>query len=911
MSVRCGRWWWLAVVVAMLAPAGGARGQTQVATRGPRFVMAGSGGGGERNASDAVVLRRRVSLELNGATIDQALKALTDRAGLEISYSPHLVGVERTVTLRARDITVAAALTEILLDVPVDVSVTTGGHLALVQRARVPAPAPPDTGVVAGRVTDAQGGSPIVGATVTVDGTRATATTGADGRYRIGGLAAGPHSVRARYIGYKPVSQNVTVGAGEEATADFALAKSAQELDQVVVTGTIVPTEVKALPTPVSVITAADIAVQRPTTVKELFRQIVPGAVSWDSPRSPNTSLLSVRGASTLTPGTPEMKIFVDGVEAAASATAAVDPNSIDRIEVVRGPQAAAIYGSEAIGGVVQIFTKRGDPTATRPHVDAQAAFGMIQTPYDGVGGVLRQKYAASLYGGGPDVSYNVGAGYSHTGDWLPNGEQSAQSTPSVYGGVHVTRGVLTLDVSGRHYAGHDPSVFNPAFTKTGYSFYAKPQYQPQLIQNQTIGAQLTVKPTPWWQHTVTVGADRYTQDLAQSRPRLRTPADTLFLVVNTTSTKTSIGYNTAIKGQLVSGVSGSLTAGFDHWSLPYLQAFAFGALTTTGTITTAPGGFQSVARTITNNTGYFTQAQLGVRDVLFLTAGLRAEENSNFGDSLGTPLLPRVGMAVVQSVGRSTLKVRGSWGRAIRAPASGLALALVTGGGDQLANPALGPERQPGWDAGIDAILGQAATLGITVYDQVADNLIEQVTIGGTAVPTVQAQNVGRVNNTGVEVEGTLNLGPLQLKAQYGYASARVDQLAPGYTGDLRVGDQTFNTPKHTAGATLTFRPTGTTTVAAGLAYVGGWTDYDYFAYFSCLGGTGPCRNTTFALDRSYVTQYPGFTKANVNVTQRLTPILSGFVTVDNITNNDAPEFFTTYPVMGRITTVGLQFHR
>ena len=900
----------LVLALTVLLPMRGAGQESELASRGPRFLRAIGRAGVELDASGAAVLRRRVSLDLSSVTLDQALKEITRQANLEISYSPRVVAVDNPVTVHARDITVAAALTEVLLGTPVDVSVTPGGQLALVPRVKLP-PAPVDTGAVAGQVTDAASGSPIVGGGVSVEGTHLSVVTGADGRYRIGGIVPGTYIVRARYIGYTPISVSVTVRAGEEVTADFALAKAPQELSQVIVTGTIVPTEVKAVPTPVSVIRAEDIAVQRPATVMELFRQVVPGAVSWDSPRSPNTSLLSVRGASTLTPGTPQMKIFVDGIEAAASATAAVDPNSIERIEVLRGPQAAAIYGSEAIGGVVQIFTKHGDSTLTRPHVDAQAALGIIETPYAGVGGVLRQKYTASLYGGGPEVSYNLGAGYSHTGDWLPSDEQSAQSAPSVYGGVHVTRGVLSLDVSGRHYTGKNPSVFNPDFAKTGFSFYTKPQYQPQEIRNQTVGAKLAVKATPWWLHTISVGIDRYTQDLAQSRPRLTTPADTLLSVVNVAATKTSIGYNTAVQGQLAAGVSGSLTAGFDHWSLPYVQVFAFGALRTTGTITTAPGGFMSVARTTTNNTGYFAQAQVGLRDALFLTAGLRAEENSNFGDSLGRPLLPRVGLALVQPVGSSTLKVRGSWGRAIRAPAPGLALALVSAGSARLANPSLGPERQHGWDAGVDAVLGGAGKLSVTLYNQIADNLIQQVTIGNTSVPTVQAQNVGRVKNSGVEVEGALAVGPVQVKGQYGYARARIEQLAPGYTGDLRVGDQSFNTPKHTAGASLTFRPTSETTVAAGLTYVGGWTDYDYFAYFSCLGGTGPCRNASFALDRSYVTQYPGFTKANMSVTQQLTPVLAGFITVDNLTNNDAPEFFATYPVMGRITMVGVQLHR
>ena len=187
--------------------------------------------------------------------------------------------------------------------------------------------------------------------------------------------------MRARYIGYTAAGASVTVGAAEEAMVDFALVRSPHELDQVVVTGTIVPTPLKAVPTPVSVISGEDIALQRPQTVQELFRQAVPTAVSWNLPANPNQTTFSVRGASTLNLGDGQMKVFVDGIEAASITRASVDPNSIERIEVVRGPQASAIYGSDAIGGVIQIFTKRGDTTLTRPQVDAQASLGVLQTP--------------------------------------------------------------------------------------------------------------------------------------------------------------------------------------------------------------------------------------------------------------------------------------------------------------------------------------------------------------------------------------------------------------------------------------------------------------------------------------------------------------------------------------------------
>lgn len=878
--------------------------QQSVALDGPRFLVAAWMPERASEASTAPILQTKVTLDLHDVTIGEALKILSTQADLDISYSPRVVPLERRVPFRVQGITVAAALAEILSGLPVDVSLTTAGGLALVPRVRLAA-AQVDSGGVAGQVSDSASGAPIVGATVMIEGTGQHVMTDAGGRYRVSRLKPGSYTLRARYIGYRPSSASVTIRAGGQVVADFTLAKSPQELDQVVVTGTIVPTEVKALPTPVSVVDEKDIALQRPQTVQEVFRQVVPGGLGWNIPQYPYLTAFSVRGASTLAPGSGQMKVLVDGIETASIGTAAFDPNTISRIEVIRGPQAAAIYGSEAISGVIQIFTKRGAPGLARPQVEAQSAVGVVQTPYEGYGGVLRQAYTASVRGGTADVSYSLGAGYSHLADYLPDGEQSKQSNPSVHGGMGFVRGILNLDVSARYWVQNGASVVNPELAQTGFVFFSKPLYQPSRITNQTVGARLTVTPMSWWRNTVTVGIDRFGRELAQSRRRLTTAADTFLTVDNADWRKTSVGFNSSVHGLLASGAAATLTAGVDHWSLPITQWSTSGALATTGTIVTAPDQPVTVSQTATNNTGYFMQGQLGVRDALFLTGGLRAEENTDFGDSLGTPLSPRLGLSYVHPVGTATLKVRGSWGRAIRAPAAGLKLPAITATSVTLANPELGPERQKGWDAGLDAVLGSRGSLSMTYYDQIAENLIQFVQVQSEPVLTNQWQNVGRVRNTGVEIEGSGFLGPLQFTVQYGYARARIDQLAPGYAGELRVGDQSLATPKHTAGALLTATPRDGSTVTAGVTYVGSFRQTDFLALFRCFGGTGPCQATS----RDYIVAYPGFLKVNAGVWQQITPFLSGFVSIDNLTNNYAYELFNIGPVTGRMTTVGLRF--
>ena len=890
-----------ALVLALALPLyirGAVGQQVEIASRGPRFLRATWGAGLELDASGSEVLRRRVSLDLSGVTLDRALKEITRQANLEISYSPRVVAVDRQVTLKARDITVAAALTEILLDVAVDVAVTPGGHLALVRRVYLPPP-PVDTGSVVGRVTDGASGSPIAGATVSVEGTRSSAVTGDDGRYRIGGLTAGAYTLRARYIGYAPASAPVTIRAGEEAEADFALAKAPQELSQVIVTGTIVLTEVKAVPTPVSVITAADIESQHIRSIDDIFRQLVPGAIAPDVSSQPEATFRSLRGASTLT-GLGTIKVYIDGIEASERSVALVDPNSVDHIEVIRGPQAAAIYGSDAIAGVMQIFTKKGDSTLTQPELSAQAALGVIESPY--TSGALRQEYSASVRGGAPGARYNIGVGFSRAGDWVP---ESAISQPSVFASIGFGRNGLAVDISGRFYQEAYDFPLDPRATETGFFAFSQPYHYRFVRRQETYGVRLTYAATRWWQHAVTTGIDLFGDDVRSTAPRLITPADTLLAVSLRTERKVYVGYNTSAGFGLGHAVSGVITAGFEHSRFSDQLTSSFGALNTTGRIQTAPGFPVTATYDVVNNTGYFSQAQLNLHNQVFLTAGVRAEQNSNFGADLKTPVLPRAGLSVVHALGGLTAKLRASYGRAILPPTPIQRNPLNSAGQVNIANPLLEPQRQEGLDGGIDLTFGTMGVLSVTYYNQVAKDLIQRVLLDGSVSPQIyQWQNVARVKNTGWEFEGRVRAGQVLLTAQYAITNSVIQDLGPNYTGDLRVGDRPLQTPHMTGGATASLTAFRGTRLSAGLTYVGSQTNYDYLAQFRCAAGTGPCLPTL----RAYHIVYPSYARINLAIEQPITPLVTGFVSVTNLANNMADEVNNQIPPRGRVTMVGLR---
>jgi iron complex outermembrane recepter protein len=870
---------------------------------GPVFYAAPVGPGAKPQRLDtarSAILSHRISLDIHNVTVADALASIAQQSGLRFTYDRAVLPAGVRVTLFGDGVTVAAALAGALRAANVDVDLTADGLATIVvHRTR-------ETGAtISGRVTDARTGQGIGRATLLLEGIARGATANDSGSYRIIDVAPGTYTLAARFMGYLETRRTVTVAEGQQAVADVALVPSASELDQVIVAGTIVPTEVRAIPTPVSVITDSEIDLQRPQTVAQLFRQVVPSAVAWDLATDPQQTTFAVRGASTLNIGSGSMKVYLDGIEVTDRTFAAVDPMSIDRIEVIRGPEAATIYGSDAIGGVMLVTTKHGSG-ATRPEVNLQAATGVVQGPYAHLGGgdVARQEYTGSVNGGTPSASYSLGGSYASTGNWVAQG---ATSVPSAFGSMHITQDHVSVDISGRDYVQHVGEPFPPDFATTGIPSYTKPSNEFLTSQEQSLGARISFVPVGWWHHSLTIGLDRTLNDLQSSAPAFTTPADTFLTVDDQNESRLSLAYNTSVLLQLTRIVSVNATAGVDHYEVGDDSYFTSGATNTTGTIQTDPGQPFTVTRTPLTNTGVFLQAQAGIGDQLFLTAGIRAERNSAFGQSLGTPVSPRFGVAYAPSLGSLTLKVRASYGQAIRPPDAGEEDAFVTPSTLQLANPRLSPERQSGWDTGIDAVFAGRGSIGVTYYDQTASDLIDAVTVNADTTPQVQQyQNLGRVRNNGVELEGSLHIGFGQLGAQYAITNSRVQSLGPLYGGDLEVGDQLLVVPQHTGGLSLAVAPLRATTVTVGVSYVGSWTNYDVLAELKCFGGTGPCEPTS----RAYIRPYPGFGKANLAITQQVTRVVSAFLSVKNLTNNEATEFFNAIPIQGRVTVAGVRLH-
>jgi TonB-dependent SusC/RagA subfamily outer membrane receptor len=253
----------------------------------------------------------------------------------------------------------------------------------MVALSAIPAQAQQAGGRIVGMVTDAQSGQPLGEVQVYLPGTGLGALTRANGRFIILTVPAGSHEVKAERIGLTSQTQTVTVGTTEAAEVNFQLSTQALGLDEIVVTGTAGAARRREVGSTVNQINVAALN-EKPTDVTKLLQATAPGIdVTQGGGGAGQGSKIRLRGANTLSNGGDPI-IYVDGVRMmtgaftnraakdqsnrAANVTQSpldmINPNDIERIEVIKGSAATTLYGTDASNGVIQIFTKKGSTGA-------------------------------------------------------------------------------------------------------------------------------------------------------------------------------------------------------------------------------------------------------------------------------------------------------------------------------------------------------------------------------------------------------------------------------------------------------------------------------------------------------------------------------------------------------------------
>jgi TonB-linked SusC/RagA family outer membrane protein len=576
---------------------------------------------------------------------------------------------------------------------------------------------------ISGTVTDTRG-RPVQGARVLVVGTSTTALTDPRGRFRLTGVGGTDRTVRVTAIGYQ--AQSRTIGAGS-ATLAFTLSELSVNLDEVVVTGTAGTVERRAVGNAITKIDARGTLERAPVTdVSQLMNGRASNVVlTANSGMAGAGTKVNIRGRNSLAlTGAP--LVYVDGIRmdaAQASGPAIqganvvsrlndINPADIESIEIIKGPAAATLYGTEASNGVIQIITKSGragekarftftadqgtnefvDPAGRIPTNYARSPQGQILS-FNAVenertlgNGIWRtgqfQRYALGIDGGAGPVSYRVGGVLQDDeGIDLNNRQQQSslranlQFLPRPSLTARLDLGVVTGKTSFAPQEGAGAPLFsainaNPLTASSpSRGFFAAPPEVLygvndvfQLLQRTTVSAQLQHQLGSRLTQRLNIGTDMV-QENNQNIVRRMIPEQARFFSPAVAAGRKDVQLRDARTNTLDYSATYTATLREGLTSQTSVGAQYFGRLTRLTTVSgqqfPAPG-LSTILGTsvrtggddfIENTTiGTYVQQQLGWRNRLFVTGAVRVDNNSAFGTDFQAATYPKISGSWVAS---------------------------------------------------------------------------------------------------------------------------------------------------------------------------------------------------------------------------------------------------------------------
>jgi TonB-linked SusC/RagA family outer membrane protein len=225
---------------------------------------------------------------------------------------------------------------------------------------------------IKGKVVDKTTKQALIGATVAIPSIRAGSVTDKDGNFSFK-APAGKYTLRAKFIGYDDVSQEVTLKAGETETVNFELTTSGITTDEIVVIGLSGEVDKNKLGNTIGSVSGKEVARVISSSAIDALSGRVSGVQVTKSSGTPGAgTYITMRGRKTIM-GSSEPLYVIDGTimdndalydpsgtKQFGNRAIDINPLDIESMEILKGASAAAIYGSQAANGVVLITTKKG-----------------------------------------------------------------------------------------------------------------------------------------------------------------------------------------------------------------------------------------------------------------------------------------------------------------------------------------------------------------------------------------------------------------------------------------------------------------------------------------------------------------------------------------------------------------------
>ncbi len=559
------------------------------------------------------------------------------------------------------------------------------------------------------------------------------------------------------------------------------------KLAELVVTPTRLPTPPDAVVSSVTVIEGDDLRARGVRFLQDALREVPGAAVVQGGSFGAVTSVFLRGGESDY------VKVLIDGVPANQSGGAFnwanLTTDNVDRIEILRGP-GSVIYGSDAVSGVVQIFTRRGEGGFSVEGGAEAGTFGTV----NGHGGVL---------GGTPRLTYSADASrFATDGTYRFNSDYGNTALSGSVRGLPDSRTDASLSVRFTDSRYHFP---------TDFAGVPADSNQSSAEEMLTIAADVGRRLGSRYDLRLTAGGNRA---VGEFDDRADNAADTLgFGFASQRDSRAERGnLDARINGILspVLTVTGGVQVERETERQSGETTSNFG-----GIVTTPDTPFDRGRTTF----GYYAQGVLDLASGLALNLNARVDDNSAFG----TFFTYRAGAVYRLPSGT---RIRASLGRSFKAPTfceQFCDAPFVVG------DSTLRPERSTSWEAGLEQGLAEGrVSVWATYFDQRFHDMIVYDGSGAPGDPTYF--NGAAAKSRGIETGVTTSLGrDVKLSASYTYLMAEATDDGGLASPTFAAGQRLIRRPRHSAELAARSRVLDRITLGGSVIYVGPRDDVDF----------------------------------------------------------------------------------